>query len=83
MQTAKLLLSVDEKKEMLKILIKESTRTPWAKIKSVFLEIIIGCNAETSEENFLVRVSKLPEQCSLPTSYFGTPVIYLELPETN
>ena len=83
METARLVLSISDKKEMLQILINESARTPWSKIKPVFLEIIVGCDDETALENFLVRVSKLPEKCSLQTSYFGTSVIYLELPLMN
>lgn len=70
-------------KEALHILISEGNKMPWSKIKANYIDTTLARNDVTAENMLMVRVSKLPAHEALPTEYFGIPITYLSLPQSN
>ena len=82
-EKATLTSTVVHKKTLLHNLLSASTYGPWAKLKPVYLEIILTRDDSNGEDSFIVRVTKLPSKEVFPTNYLGVPIIYLELPLPN
>ena len=76
-------LPITDKRTMLHGLITGSSRAPWTKIRQEYIETIIAKNDETGQEGLYVRVFKVPAKETLPTSYFGAEITYVELPQSN